>query len=62
MKRLFAQHRAGRADNGNRIWRLLNLELWQRVFIDGEIPGKERELQQNLVPVAGSPTVPGAAF
>jgi asparagine synthase (glutamine-hydrolysing) len=62
MKRLFAQHRAGRADHGNRIWRLLNLELWQRVFIDGEMPGKERELQQNLVPVAGSPTVPGAAF
>ena len=60
MKRLFAEHRAGRADHGNRIWRLLNLELWQRVFIDGEMPAQERELQQNLVSVAAPPVVPGA--
>jgi asparagine synthase (glutamine-hydrolysing) len=33
---IFAQHRAGERDHGNRIWRLLNLELWQRVFLDGE--------------------------
>jgi asparagine synthase (glutamine-hydrolysing) len=33
---IFAEHRAGRRDHGNRIWRLLNLELWQRVFLDGE--------------------------
>jgi len=23
-------------DNSNRIWKLLNLELWFRVFVDGE--------------------------
>ena len=34
--RLFDQHTAGYRDNGNRIWRLLNLELWQRIFLDGE--------------------------
>jgi asparagine synthase (glutamine-hydrolysing) len=34
--RLFAEHRAGRRDHGDRIWRLLNLEIWHRVFIDGE--------------------------
>jgi asparagine synthase (glutamine-hydrolysing) len=34
--RLFAEHRSGRRDNGNRIWRLLNLELWQRIFMDGD--------------------------
>src|SRR5712692_3353626 len=61
LKRLFAEHRAGRADHGNRIWRLLNLELWQRVFIDGEMPAQERELQQNLVSVAAPPVVPGAS-
>src|SRR6266852_5066650 len=61
MKRLFAEHRAGRADHGNRIWRLLNLELWQRVFIDGEMPAQERELQQNLVSVAARPVIPGAS-
>lgn len=36
VKRLFAEHRAGRRDHGNRIWRLLNLELWQRVCIEGD--------------------------
>jgi asparagine synthase (glutamine-hydrolysing) len=36
--KLFAEHRAGHRDHGNRIWRLLNFETWQRVFIDGEHP------------------------
>ena len=36
VKRLFDEHRAGRRDHGNRIWRLLNLELWHRVMIEGE--------------------------
>jgi asparagine synthase (glutamine-hydrolysing) len=36
IRNLFAEHRAGHRDHGNRIWRLLNLELWQRVFLDGE--------------------------
>ncbi len=31
---LFAEHRTRARDNSNRIWRLLNLELWFRVFID----------------------------
>ena len=33
--RIFAEHRAGYRDHGNRIWRLLNLELWQRVCLEG---------------------------
>ncbi len=36
VKRLFAEQRAGHRDHGNRIWRLLTLELWQRVCLDGE--------------------------
>jgi asparagine synthase (glutamine-hydrolysing) len=36
IRRIFAEHRAGHRDHGNRIWRLLNLELWQRVFLDRE--------------------------
>jgi asparagine synthase (glutamine-hydrolysing) len=36
LKRLFAEHRAAYRDHGNRIWRLLNLELWLRVCVDGE--------------------------
>jgi asparagine synthase (glutamine-hydrolysing) len=31
---LFAEHRTRTRDNSNRIWRLLNLELWFRVFVD----------------------------
>ena len=36
LQRLFAEHRSGRCDNGNRIWRLLNLELWMRVCLEGD--------------------------
>jgi asparagine synthase (glutamine-hydrolysing) len=36
VKRIFTEHRAKARDHGNRIWRLLNLEIWHRVFIDGE--------------------------
>ncbi len=31
---LFAEHRRRHHDHTNRIWRLLNLELWCRVFLD----------------------------
>ncbi|HST11276.1 MAG TPA: asparagine synthase (glutamine-hydrolyzing) [Terriglobales bacterium] len=34
VKNLFAEHRAGTRDHGNRIWRLLNLELWERVCVE----------------------------
>ena len=36
IQRLFTEHRAKVRDHGNRIWRLLNLETWFRVMIDGE--------------------------
>jgi asparagine synthase (glutamine-hydrolysing) len=36
VEHLFAEHRAGTRDHGNRIWRLLNLELWLRVCVDNE--------------------------
>jgi asparagine synthase (glutamine-hydrolysing) len=36
LRRMFAQHTAGQRDHGNRIWRLLNLELWFRVCMEGE--------------------------
>jgi asparagine synthase (glutamine-hydrolysing) len=38
--RLFAEHRDRKRDHSNRIWRLLNLEIWQRVFLDGEGPDR----------------------
>jgi len=31
---LLAEHRSGSRDNSSKLWRLLNLELWHRVFVD----------------------------
>ena len=36
VKRIFSEHRSKSRDHGNRIWRLLNLETWFRVMIEGE--------------------------
>jgi asparagine synthase (glutamine-hydrolysing) len=38
LERLVAEHRSARVDHGDRLWLLLNLEIWQRVFVDGEEP------------------------
>ena len=36
IERLFQEHRANHRDNYDRIWRLLNLELWQRVCLEAD--------------------------
>jgi asparagine synthase (glutamine-hydrolysing) len=36
VEKLFDEHRAKHRDNYDRIWRLLNLELWHRVCLEGE--------------------------
>jgi asparagine synthase (glutamine-hydrolysing) len=36
VKNLFVEQRKKVRDHGNRIWRLMNLEVWTRVMIDGE--------------------------
>jgi asparagine synthase (glutamine-hydrolysing) len=38
LHRIFAEHRKKRRDHTDRIWRLMNLELWHRVFVDAEAP------------------------
>jgi asparagine synthase (glutamine-hydrolysing) len=38
LKRLVAEHEAGIANHADRLWLLLNLEIWQRIFLDGEDP------------------------
>ena len=43
VKRLFAEHRSKYRDHGHRIWRLLTLEMWHRVFLDGERPVTDHE-------------------
>lgn len=42
VQRVFAEHRDRTRDHSKRIWRLLNLEIWQRVFFDGEEPRQIR--------------------
>jgi asparagine synthase (glutamine-hydrolysing) len=46
IERLFREHRAQYRDHYDRIWRLLNLELWQRVCLEGDphdFASKDRE-------------------
>lgn len=53
IERLFREHRSHYRDNYDRIWRLLNLELWHRVCIEGE-PHDRRAVthEVKLVPTA----------
>jgi asparagine synthase (glutamine-hydrolysing) len=39
LRRLADEHRAGTARHGDRLWLLVNLELWHRIFVDGEDVG-----------------------
>ena len=36
MKLLIEEHRANRVDNHVRLWMLLNLELWHKLYIEQE--------------------------
>ena len=38
LRHLVDEHRSGAWDHGDRLWMLMNLEIWQRVFLDGETP------------------------
>jgi len=38
VRQLAAEHRSGSRAHGDRLWLLVNLEMWQRIFLDGEPP------------------------
>jgi asparagine synthase (glutamine-hydrolysing) len=38
VRQLAEEHRRGTADHGARLWLLANLEIWQRIFLDGDDP------------------------
>jgi asparagine synthase (glutamine-hydrolysing) len=40
LERLVGEHESGVANHADRLWLLLNLELWQRIFLDGEEPSE----------------------
>jgi asparagine synthase (glutamine-hydrolysing) len=37
LRRLINEHQSGKRDHGHRLWALLTLEIWHRIFIDQEI-------------------------
>jgi asparagine synthase (glutamine-hydrolysing) len=49
VSRIFAEHRTRHRDHGNRIWRLLNLELWQRACLEGDIESTTTAVPANAV-------------
>ena len=36
LRRLAEEHWGGTGEHGDRLWLLVNLEIWQRIFLDGE--------------------------
>jgi asparagine synthase (glutamine-hydrolysing) len=38
LRQMASEHLAGTAPHGERLWSLINLEMWQRIFQDGENP------------------------
>jgi asparagine synthase (glutamine-hydrolysing) len=50
LRSLIERHRAGREDATDRIWRLLNLEIWGRVFLQGGRSTKEGFLSTKAAP------------
>lgn len=38
LKRLYEEHQAGKIDHSSRIWALVMLEYWHRVYMDQQIP------------------------
>ena len=49
IERLVNEHRANHRDNYDRIWRLLNLELWHRVCLEGEPHNEIGQAEMRLV-------------
>lgn len=48
IERLFDEHKAGHIDHYDRIWRLLNLELWHRVCVEGDGRGLGADTEVTL--------------
>ena len=40
LSQLAGEHRTGTVDHGERLWLLVNLEIWLRIFSDGEEPAR----------------------
>ncbi|HYV84806.1 MAG TPA: asparagine synthase (glutamine-hydrolyzing) [Patescibacteria group bacterium] len=61
LDRLVAEHATGAADHGQRLWLLTGLEIWMRIFVDGEEPERIGIAMPRTAPALGSPDAPLAA-
>lgn len=53
VRRMLVEHRQGRMDHHARLWMLLNLEVWHRIYIECADPGQlEDEMADGVVPPA----------
>lgn len=60
VQRLFREHKERSYDHGDKFWRLLNLELWHRVCLDGN-PGSSTPEEVGLSSALSSGTEAGTA-
>lgn len=67
--RLAGEHLRGDAEHGDRLWLLVNLEIWQRIFLDGEEPaslvdceGRGFAAALGRAPFAGTAKLPSSAI
>jgi len=59
---MLEQHKRGARDHTEALWNLLNLELWARLFIDGESPeGLSNEFLDRLSPTTSLSFSAGAS-
>jgi asparagine synthase (glutamine-hydrolysing) len=49
VKRLVEEHLAGRVDHNFRLWILLNLELWYRMYFENRSVDQMREFTDELL-------------
>jgi asparagine synthase (glutamine-hydrolysing) len=48
VRNLVAEHQSGARDHSQRLWSLVNFEMWARQFIDGETTSSAASRRLNL--------------
>lgn len=56
VEKLIGEHERGFADHGNLLWGLMNVELWQRTFLDTPPTSPTPHAQPNTIARRASPT------
>ena len=52
VRRLVGEHLTGQAEHGDRLWLLVNLEMWQRTFVDATNPSSAPPAATDGVPLS----------